>query len=357
MRVPTAGRCCYGARGMRPRRSFAVACALSLCALAAPARAQDAAAAKALFDRGVGDMQGERYAQACPAIEESYHLDPRAGTLFTLAECEAKRGRLATAVARYDEYLALYARLSGEQLRKQGDRDKRAHSQKAALGPRVPMLTLSLLPGAPPGTLVKRDGAELSAAALGVASPVDPGEHVATTQAPGGPVTTVPVTLGEGEKKQIILPVKEAAASPKVEPLAPVVAPIVAPGPRAEPGPSGRRTAAYVVGGVGVAGLVLGGVMGGLALADKSVIAQHCDVGGDPTACDATGFSAASSANAKALASSVGFGVGAAGVVTAVILLLTDPRRASAAAQGARDGVPWVGLGREPGTVAVGGVW
>ena len=57
-------------------------------------------AAKALFDRGVEQLEAGHFNRACPAIEKSYQLDPRPGTLFTLAECEAKRGRLATAVQR-----------------------------------------------------------------------------------------------------------------------------------------------------------------------------------------------------------------------------------------------------------------
>ena len=89
-------------------------------------------------------------------MELSYKLDPRAGTLFTLAECEAKRGRLATAMARYDDYLSLYARLSEEQLRKQGVREKIARNQKVALSLQVPELTLLLPSEAPAGTVSRR---------------------------------------------------------------------------------------------------------------------------------------------------------------------------------------------------------
>ena len=42
-----------------------------------------------------------------PRFAESHRLDPRPGTLFALASCEEKRGRLAAAVRIYDEYLAL----------------------------------------------------------------------------------------------------------------------------------------------------------------------------------------------------------------------------------------------------------
>jgi hypothetical protein len=340
---------------MSIRRTLAAAAALGVCTLAAPARAQDAAAAKALFERGVGEMTAGHYVTACPALEQSYKLDPRPGTLFTLAECEAKGGRLATAITRYDDYLALYGRLTEEQLRKQGDRDKVALRQKAALGARVPALTLSLPPGAPPGTVVRRDGAELAVTALGVAFPVDPGEHVLTTQAPGGALAEVRVTLAEGEKKQVILPVKDASSAQASAPLA---SPSPAPGaeaPAADHGPGPRRTAVYVTGGVGVAGLVVGAVTGALTLGNKSVITQHCNVGGIPTACDATGFSAASQAKTEGLVSSVAFGVGIAGVVAGAVLLLTEPKRPVTGASGVQLGV--LSAGREGGTAGVRGAW
>src|SRR5262249_29995110 len=134
---------------------------------------------------------------------------PRPGTLFTLAECEAKRGRLATAVARYDDYLSLFARLGAEQQRQQADRPKIAREHKAALDSQVPQLTLSLPADAPKDTAIRRDGTDLPAAMLGVAVPVDPGEHLILTQAPGEKAIELRVTLGKGEKKQVTLQVKD----------------------------------------------------------------------------------------------------------------------------------------------------
>jgi hypothetical protein len=75
-----------------PAACAALLSAALLCA-AGRASAQDAAAAGALFDKGVADMQAGHYSSGCPAIEESQELDPHPGTLFTLAECQAKWGR------------------------------------------------------------------------------------------------------------------------------------------------------------------------------------------------------------------------------------------------------------------------
>ena len=203
-----------------------------------------------LFDRGVAEMEAGRFDSACPAIEQSQKLDPRPGTLFTLAECEAKRGHMAAAATHYDEYLALYATLSPDKKLKQGEREKEARAQRALLGSRVAELTLVLPAGAPPGTQVTCDGVGVTAAALGAPVVVDPGEHVATAQVPGGPVTKVTVKLNAGEKKAIALDAGGAVAAPAA--MAP---------------------AAVAVSGPNKAVLVTGGVVTGVALITGAALA------------------------------------------------------------------------------------
>ena len=66
------------------RHRLAAAYLLGMTAIAAPAAAQDVASAEALFDRGLAGMRAGNYEVGCPALSESYRLDPRPGTLFTL---------------------------------------------------------------------------------------------------------------------------------------------------------------------------------------------------------------------------------------------------------------------------------
>src|SRR5262245_38544408 len=101
------------------------ACLLSvfvLC-LIAPRIAGAADPAEEAFDRGLALMKEGRFDEGCPAIAESQRLDPRPGTLFTLSECEARRGRIATAVAHYKEFVALVDALP---------KDKRERQKKRA---------------------------------------------------------------------------------------------------------------------------------------------------------------------------------------------------------------------------------
>jgi tetratricopeptide (TPR) repeat protein len=206
-----------------------------------------AADPQALFDKGVADMEAGRFETACPAIEESYTLDPRPGTLFTLAECESKRGRIATALRHYDDYLAAYGALNRDQRAKQGDRERICRAQQEALAAKVPELTLVLPPNAPPGTEVTRDGVLLDKLDLGIPKRVDPGEHVIVTRAPGHPPSTARTTLAIGERKGIALVVLEPA------PEVPAATPKLNEAPAAQ-GTSWRL-------GVGIAGVGVGAAL------------------------------------------------------------------------------------------------
>lgn len=337
-------------------RAIGLLCALWLLAVGAPARAQDIAAAEALFDKGVRDMQAGRYETGCTAIAESQRIDPRPGTLFTLATCEAQWGRIATAVSRYGDYLAVYERLPDDKKPAQAGRFRVATETRQTLLPLVPRLTLSLPAGAPAGTVVRRDGELVAEAALGVAIPVDPGEHVLSTQAPGGPALERKIALAKGENRVVTLDVKAAepaAASPAMSMDVPPGAPRLAEPGRG--GPSGQRIAAYVIGSAGLVGLAAGGAMGGLAVQRRSVMDQHCGpaIGQtDPTACDRTGLDASNVAKTAAAGSTIGLAAGGALAVTALVLLLTEPKaaRAEGAARSARRG----SRGVTPGVLSVG---
>ncbi|MEP7122965.1 MAG: tetratricopeptide repeat protein [Byssovorax sp.] len=295
-----------GIRGLVPW------CGLAATLLVARPAAAGNDDSNALFDAGVLQMEAGRYAQACPSIEHSYELDPRPGVLYTLAECQSKWGHLAAAVARYQEYLAAYAALPPTKKKLQTSRPNTARAQIAALSPQIPKLTLTLAPGAPTGTLVERDGHPVAASDLGASMSLDPGDHLVRVSVPSGRMSEIHVTLARSESRRVALDF----------PRAPPEGTSSHEGPRPT---SGRRVAAVVSGGLGLAGLVLGGAMGGVALAKKSVVDAHCNVGGIPEACDHTGKAAADELQPFALASTVGLAAGAALVVLSTVLFVTEP--------------------------------
>src|SRR3954469_3989630 len=106
------------------------------CATVTPrvAHATDPATAQALFDQGRKLMGQERWAEACPKLEESQRLDPAGGTLLHLALCREHEGRIATAWALYQD-AALQAKRDNRK-----DRAKIAQDRVDALSSRLPRL-------------------------------------------------------------------------------------------------------------------------------------------------------------------------------------------------------------------------
>jgi hypothetical protein len=325
------------------RRCLALAWSTGALALAAPCAAQDVAAAEALFTRGLSDMKAGQYETGCPAIAESHRLDPRPGTLFTLAECEAQRGRIATAAALYGDFLSLLARVPPDQRRKHSDREQRAIAMKAELGSQVPRLTLRLPPHAPTDTLVRRDGVALAGPSLGLGLPMDPGEHTISVEAPGRPTTEVKINLIKGEDRQVMLEVKTSAGpstspEPKEEARPRHVSAAVLQ-PASDVGPSRRRVVALAAGGLGSAGLVVGGITGALTLGQKGTITANC---GPDRVCNHEGRSAVDSAQTTGLVSTIGFGVGLLGTGVAVALLLTEPASPNGATTARHESATWI---------------
>jgi hypothetical protein len=339
-------------------RSLAAAAATCVLGLSRSSAAQDVAAAEALFNRGLERMEAGDYEKGCPAIGESYRLDPRPGVLFTLAECEAKRGRIATAYARYGDYLAMFEALPPDKKARQQQqgRDKFAREQRAALGPQVPELKLILAPGMPRGVVVKRDDVVLAEPSLGVSLPLDPGEHVITVELPGRPAIERRVRVAPWEKKEVVLddqapaPVVEPPPVPVVVPPPPAAAskpspatlpPAVPPPPEPREGPGPQRIAAYIIGSIGVVGLGVGAVFGGLTIAKRGSAA--CGVGDVKDACTHEGKLAIDSASTLGNVSTAGFVAGGVLAAAGVILLVTDRRSSGRTHKAAT--APWMSIG------------
>jgi len=294
------------------------------------ASAQDSGAAAALFERGLADMQAGRFDAGCPKLAESYRLDLRPGVLFTLAECEAKWGRIASALAHYDDYLRLFEAMPPAQQAAQRERATVAKEKKAALKTRVPMLTLNLSASAPAGTIVKREGTVLGAPSLGTPVPVDPGKQRISTQTPDGAVKEQEISLEEGQAKTLDLELPTPAGPPASREPAPRVAPPeVAPTP---PSPTGRRPWIYAAFGLGGAGVALGAVTGILAISQKGDIEDKCD----GTICTEEGKKIADDAKTLGWVSTVAFGAGAAFAAAGLVLVITEPRTRARVSVGAR---------------------
>lgn len=277
-------------------------CSLVTLAALAMTRAASAEedAAGALFAEGLEAMDKGRYADACPKIARSNDLDPRPGTLFTLAECEWKWGRTASALARYEAYLSLLSNMTPEQRGKQSAREPVAKAQVKTLTAQVPKASFSVSPA---GTSVTYalDGAPI---AESQDVRVDPGEHVVTATT-ATTKRSERFTVKNGEHARVALDLSAGGTDLSFrERLA------------ARP----DRVTLYVAGGLGAVGVVTGIVFAGLTLGAKSTVSDHCGIGGNDRACDAEGKSAADRGQAFGWISTAALGIGLVGLVTATAL-------------------------------------
>lgn len=233
---------------------------------APPADTEVGATAEALFRRGLELMRARDFPAACVELAESQRIDPRPGTLFTLAECEAEAALPASASAHYRDYLDLLEGLPPAQRARQRERERVARAQLDELQRRVAYLAIAVDDASPEPPRVVRDGVTLGTASFGVPLPVNPGEHTVAVIAPDGRQARQTVTLAPGEAAtvKLQLPPVELPAPPPAVP-APVPTPLAiavpAPAPPAPPArswaPTGLAVASLTSAVVGAAAFVI----------------------------------------------------------------------------------------------------
>jgi hypothetical protein len=310
--------------------------ALSTSPLAfAQSGSEKGAAAQMLFDEAMRLMKVGNADQACPKLEESQRLDPGMGTQFRLAECYEKLGRTASAWALFNE-VASAAHAGGS-----AKREAQAQKRADALVPRIARLSIIVPPAVADidGLTIERDGNIVWRSSWGTLLPVDPGEHVVTATAPHKRFWQSKLSVKEGEKGEMKVPLLEDFRDP--EPLTP--APLT-PAPPPTTTPAGRSAGpAIALGslatlGIG-AGITFVALRAGKVSDAEDLSGQikqrgkHCVPGeqGQDTSCGELS-SLASNADTFGTFSIVGFAVGSAAAIgTAVYLLWRTAKPAPAA--------------------------
>ena len=301
------------------RTAFFVGCLGTFVAATAGAQtgaASNRAAAEALFNQGRSLAASGKYAEACPKFEASEQLDPGLGTLLNLADCYEKLGKIASAWAEYREAIPL-ARAAGSKVR-----EDLASERAKALEARLSLLTIRVLGSeGSAGLDIRRDGMPVLPAELGSPIPVNPGPHTVEAYVAGKQKWSSNVELSEAQKVEVDVPASATSSQPTAlpaQPVKPVTAPPIE--KSAQPG-SSQRTAALVVGAVGVVGVGIGSVFGLGASSKWSDAKSHCSA--YPYGCDAEGLDARASADSKATISTVAFIVGGVALTGAAVLWFT----------------------------------
>lgn len=276
-------------------------------------------------------------------FETSLDLFHRAYTLVPVPSIAIFEARSLASLGRLVEAEEAYLRASRAKLDagapdafRSAARD--ADEELQTLRPRIPKLKLVLTgEGAEhPELVVKIDGNEVPKALRGVEMPFNPGKHQLTAQAPGGERVQVQFVLAEREHEQVDVNVPAPAQNVAPGPTQPVVTapPLLRPEPAPAPRSTWQKPAAFVAGGVGVAGLATGIVTGLLASSRHSTAASSCPNNVCPPG--GSGWDDVESFRTLRTVSTVGYVVGAVGLAGGVTLWLTAPKGSSSRAVGVR---------------------
>lgn len=302
------------------RRGALVAILVALVSSPVVARAQagaDAAMAEQLFREARALMTAGRYAEACPKLAESHHIDPGVGTLINLGECYEKQGKLASAWAVYREAGPMARRLG------QLPRARFADARASALAESFSTVTLRIAE-ATAGLVVTLDDRPMPEVAWRTAIPIDAGHHTIGATAPKRRAwqATFDVDPAVPAAKVVIeVPPLEALPEPapvKVEPTPHIETP-----PR--PGQT-QRVLGWVGLGLGGASLAAGSVFGLMAKSKNDEASSHCSA----VDCDGVGVELTDQAQTRAAVSTVFFASAGALLVAGIVLFVTAPRGGSA---------------------------
>jgi hypothetical protein len=344
---------------MRVRRSLAV---LLFAVAFAPSIARadvsdgDKATARQLTIDGYEALKKNDYAGAADRFKRADSLYHAPTITLGMARAQVGLGKLVTAQE-------LYSRMVHEPLPPNASAGvtkavEDAKRELEALSPRVPSVVINVK-----GTDASRvtlDGVDVPSAALGVKRPVDPGKHSIKATAAGFAPGEAIVSLLEGKSESVTIELKpglDTSAPPVVAalpvgvppPLKPTEpTPVLGNAAPVSPAPdhveakrSTQETLGFVALGVGAAGLIVGGITGGLALGKHGDIIKSCPEGHCPLDQKASLQPEIDSYNSMCTISTIGFIAGGALAATGIVLMLTAPRAKATQATVS----PVVGLG------------
>lgn len=281
--------------------------------------AQDEVAARVLFDHGIDAKDRGDYLVCIGDMEGSRQKSQTLGTLFHLAECEDKAGKIASADGHFEQFISGVEALGSQKRFKYSDEIEYAKKARMRLAPNIPTLMLRLPVWAPKNVEVLHNGKVVQSAMFGIAIPIDPGEHLVTTQMPGGLVETHRFIVQQKEKRLLKLrvdvpPTLPASVPPKELSVQEVLQSFRKPG--------------FVAVGVASAAFVTWGIAGTIALKEKSTVDEVCPKDNciDPER-QTRGREAWNRGKTAAELASVGLGLGITGAVVATAMLVMSSHR------------------------------
>ena len=321
--------------------AFSAAASLALePAAAAQASDADKAIARELYNDGVKALEAEHFAVAAAKFQNAVELFHAPTMLIGLARAYIGLGKFVEAKETYNRVLneKLPANASDAFLQAQKDAAKEIRSLDEKIGSAT--IAVKAKSGAlPAGLVATLDGQELKQAAFGMKRPMNPGSHELRVTAPDFADATqrFDVTARKDVAINVALTKVEAAgptgegavrggggssgeptATTTNEATGVLVVPPAGDDPK---GGSTQATLGWATLGLGGAGLVLGGITGGLALSKHASLEESCPTG----QCGAGFNDKISSYETLGMLSTVGFIAGGALGAAGIVLLVTAP--------------------------------
>ena len=266
--------------------------------------------ARALIDAGHCD-------QALPKLKESLALHASIGAHLSIADCTEQSAPLDAW-----QHLVEAARLA---YMNHDDRLAVAESRARELAKRLPTLRIEFAGDELhlAGLELRLDGVRVEPFAYrdGIMATTE-GEHVLDVTAPNRAFSQR-VTTTRATSTTVRVALRDTTPEPVVPPPTHAQAPIARDVGDAS---TTQRTMGFVVGGVGVGGIVLGSIFGAVTLAKKHDMQSAC--GGDLSHCSASPQvieETRSSARTTATVATASFAGGAIAIVAGLVLVLASP--------------------------------
>ncbi len=284
------------------------------------ARADDAAAAEAMFQQGKTHMDAMRYAEACADFAVSESLDSSVGTLLNLGECNAKLGKTASSWASFTK-AAVKAKREGEQ------RGMEFAKQRAAeVEPLMTRVELRFQGEPPAGLKITRETEGMRKAVdmsllVGSAVPVDPDAYLIVATAPAHKMWKKSVEVaGQGQTVVVEIPMLEAGPVERNPAGSAGTSTVIMQAPPKDSGAT-RKLIALAVGGVGIAAATTGFIFGARANSDLNKSESRCE----GNVCDQAGVDLVADAKSSANISTVLVSLGGAALIAGGVLWFTAP--------------------------------
>jgi hypothetical protein len=291
-------------------------------ALAAPtmsfaqATPEELAAARQLFNEGKELEKQKSYEGALEKFKKVAGVKMTPQVRFHIALCEENLGHLVEAINGF-ELAADEAKRAGSTATEVAEN---APKRAEGLRERVPTLQLTIA-GKVLTSKILLDSAPVAAATIGVATPIDPGDHAVEVQDATGKVTFhKDLKLEERAHEHLEVEVNDVEAAPVPTETVPIPPP---PPPRS-------RAPVFIAGGIGVASLITSGIFFGLRAGTISTASAGCKDPVNYTGCPDTPAvrDAIASGQTDSTVAAVTLGVGLAGLGAAGILwFVTNPKK------------------------------